>query len=87
MKEHGMNLETLRNLFPKTRRNYALTGWIPMEFFEDNEEVIRKAVRDLPGTHRYYYRGPRINNKPVFRSNKPSMTRRCDATHVTIYLR
>ena len=82
-----MSIDLLRNLFPKKRRNGALTGWIPMEFFEDNEAVIRKIVNDLPGTHRYYYRGPRISNRPKFRSNKPTMTRRCDATHVTIYRR
>ena len=82
-----MSIDTLRNLFPKTRRNAALTGWIPIEFFEDNEALIRKLVKDLPGTHRYYYRGPRISNRPMNPSNQPTMTRRCDATHVTIYHR
>jgi len=82
-----MSIDLLRNLFPKKRRNAALTGWIPIEFFEDNESVIRKIVKDLPGTYRYYYRGPRVSNRPVTPSNQPSMTRRCDATHVTIYRR
>lgn len=82
-----MTFESLRNLFPKIRRNAALTGCIPMNFFEDNEDRIRKIFKDLPGSYRFIYRGPRINNQPLFRSNQPSMTRRCDATHVLIYRR
>ena len=82
-----MSLEALRAHFPKTRRNAALTGYIPMDFFEDNEDRIRQIFKDLPGSYRYYYRGPRISNQPMARSNKPTMTRRCDATHVTIYRR
>jgi len=82
-----MSINLLRSFFPKKRRNAALTGWIPMEFFENNEDIIRKIVKDLPGTYRYYYRGPRISNRLMSPSNKPSMTRRCDATHVTIYRR
>jgi hypothetical protein len=86
-KEPIMSLEALRAHFPKTRRNAALTGYIPMDFFEDNEDRIRQIFKDLPGSYRFIYRGPRISNKTTSYYNKPSMTRRCDATHVLIYRR
>ena len=76
-----MKLETLRTAFPKTRPNAAVTGNIPMDYFEMNETAIRSAMRE-EGL-KAIYRGPRISNNCTCTAF--SMTRRCDATSVLLY--
>jgi hypothetical protein len=68
----------LKNRFPRTGTRLAVTGRIPMEFFEANEAEIRAVMR--AECFRLFYRGPRISN----RGRSRSRTRRCDATHVVI---
>ncbi len=61
----------------------ALTGYIPMRDFNENEAEFRAIMR--PRGLRAIYRGPRVSNNCESRFAIPSMTRRCDATHVVIY--
>ena len=75
-------INELKMMFPKIKGTNAVTGRIPMDFFEANEKAIRASMREHG--YRAIYRGPRISNNN-HRSNVPSMTRRCDATHVMIY--
>lgn len=71
-----ISLFTLTELFPKTAKNCALTGVIPMAFFEAHEAEIRKLKL------RIFYRGPRPLNRYGHKSNT---TRRADATAVVLY--
>lgn len=75
-----LTVDTLRRAFPKHKKNCALTGYIPMDFFNANEAAIRKAARAERAI--VIYRGPRRSNacKCV-----PSNTMRCDATHAVLY--
>lgn len=73
-----MQLENLRNLFPKTGRNYALTGYIPIEYFDENEKEIRSILKKRGGKHRVWYRGPRYKFAAT-------TTLRSNATHAVIY--
>lgn len=77
----SFTLESIRALFPKTKRNQACSGPIPMDFFELNEKSLRKVMRE--NRLRAIYRGPRVSNSS--RKSTPSMTCRCDATHVMLY--
>ena len=54
-------------------------GWIPIDLFNQFEVLFRHYM--CANNLRAFYRGPRCsnNNKP---HSVPSMTRRCDATHV-----
>jgi len=74
-----MDINTLRTMFPKTRKNAAITGNIPVAYFEENEKEIRKVIR--AEGYRVMYRGPRVSNK----QSSFSMTCRCDATSVLLY--
>ena len=76
-----MDLNTLKTLFPKTRDNSAVTGNIPIAYFNANEKAIRAVMREA-GYTRSLYRGPRSTNNC---SGRPTMTRRCDATSVLFY--
>ncbi len=61
----------------------AHTGYIPMKDFNENEEEFRVIMRYH--NMRAIYRGPRVSNNCESRFAIPSMTRRCDATHVVLY--
>ena len=76
--------ETMTQMFPKTRRNCAQFGLIPIAFFNEHEAEIRKLMNT-----RIIYRGPRRVTRVRFAFgtvNKPAtMTRRSDATHALVY--
>ncbi len=76
------SLTLLKTLFPRSGTNRAVTGRIPIDFFEQNEAEIRKVMRE--NSLRAIYRGPRISNNC---RDVPSMTRRCDAEAVLLYRR
>ena len=71
----------LMEMFPKVRKNQAVTGNIPMTYFEAHESDIRREMRYQK--FKVAYRGPRISNAGYY----PTTTRRCDATSVLIYRR
>jgi hypothetical protein len=75
-----MDRTQLTKLWPKTpgRTSQAVTGRIPMRYFEDNEQMIRNIMRTE--WLKLFYRGPRLSN----RGSSRSRTRRCDATHVVL---
>jgi hypothetical protein len=72
-----MNLQSLQNLFPKSRKNGATTGNIPMSFLVANEQAIAKIVKEEK--LRRIYRGPR----GVY--DDQSFTHKADATAVLLY--
>jgi len=74
-------LDALKAIYKK-RSSIAVTGWIPIHVFNVLEDEIRKEMRLLD--MRIHYRGPRKSNEGLF-ANRPSRTRRCDATHAVIY--
>lgn len=76
------SLTLLKTLFPRSGNNCAVTGRIPISFFEQNEAEIRKVMRE--NSLRAIYRGPRISNNC---RDVPSMTRRSDAEAVLLYHR
>lgn len=63
------------------RGTVAKSGYIPMRDFNEREAEFRIIMRKEE--LRAIYRGPRVSNNC---SGIPSMTRRCDATHVVLYL-
>ena len=63
-------------------RGQWFTGWMPIEYFNEHEEMLRTAAK-MCGHSRVFYRGPRISNGGR-RWQTPTMTRRCDATHVVL---
>ena len=67
--------------YPRTRatKHSAFCERIPIKMFEIAEAALRKEMRTLG--YRAIYRGPRVSNDTRY----PSMTRRCDATHVLLY--
>ena len=75
-------LDTLFELFPRTAdtEHSAHCERIPIAVFESLEQDLRPIMRRRG--LRAIYRGPRKHNHTIYR---PSMTRRCDATHVLIY--
>ena len=73
-------VDKLRQLFPKHKKNCALTGYIPMDFFNEFESHIRRAARAERAI--VIYRGPRISNNC---KGAPSNTMRCDATYAVLY--
>ena len=78
-------LDILRVAFPRKPGNCARTGYIPIDFFNQNEKEIRKMMKHE--NLRAIYRGPRLSNELYYSTSIPSMTRRCDATHVVLYLK
>lgn len=77
--------ERLCTMFPVTnkRARVAYTGYIPMDFFVENEDMIREYVREAVGNdYRVYFLGPRPNRFP-----RPACTLRKNATHAMIYPR
>lgn len=72
-----ITLASIRATYPKTRKNNALTGFIPMEVFNKYEEEIRLVCKQEGGL-RVFYRGPRPWDGATW-------TRRADATHAVLY--
>lgn len=67
--------------YPRTRatKHSAFCERIPIAMFELAESALRKEMRARG--YRAIYRGPRVSNDTRY----PTMTRRCDATHVLLY--
>lgn len=76
--------ETMKQMFPKVCANSAKFGYIPMSFFVEHEQEIRKLMQT-----RIIYRGPRRPKRVQFLFGTTtvyaSMTRRADATHALVY--
>jgi len=74
-------LALIKETYPRTKqtRHSALSERIPMQMFELIEDKLRVEMRAQG--YRAMYRGPRVSND----SRYPTMTRRCDATHVLLY--
>ena len=76
--------ETMKQMFPKTRKNGAQFGLIPIEFFNKHETEIRKLMY-----YRIIYRGPRRVTRRRFAfgtvNESATMTHRGDATHALVY--
>ena len=89
-----LTLKQIQAMYPKTRINRALTGYIPMPIYVALEPFIRPLLKEK--RLQVFYRGPRIVNNLARRSDwpatnkysasyRPSKTIRCDATHVVLY--
>jgi hypothetical protein len=77
-----MSLMTLmKETYPRTSatKHSAFCERIPIKMFELVETELRKEMR--ANGYRVMYRGPRVSND----TRTPTMTRRCDATHVLMY--
>jgi hypothetical protein len=74
-------MELMRETYPRTKntKHSAFCERIPIQMFEVVEAALRVEMRQRG--YRAIYRGPRVSND----SRYPSMTRRCDATHVLLY--
>lgn len=74
-------MQLMKETYPRTvaTKHSAFCERIPMAMFELVEDELRKEMRAKG--FRAMYRGPRVSNK----TRTPTMTRRCDATHVLIY--
>jgi len=79
-------LKAAQKLYPPDRtKNEGHTGRIPIAEFDKHEAVMRPWMSKH--NLRAMYRGPRIKNSVNYFYSNPSMTRRCDATHVILYWR
>jgi hypothetical protein len=74
-------MELMRETYPRTKatRHSAFCERIPIRMFEIAEAALRVEMRSRG--YRAIYRGPRVSNNTFY----PTMTRRCDATHVLLY--
>lgn len=72
----------MKETYPRTKatKHSAFCERIPIRMFEVVEQALRKEMREKG--YRAIYRGPRVSNRTW---DIPSMTRRCDATHVLLY--
>ena len=75
-------MELMRETYPRTKatKHSAFCERIPIRMFELAEAALRPEMRKRG--YRAMYRGPRVSNDT---SRIPTMTRRCDATHVLLY--
>ena len=75
-------MELMREAYPRTEntKHSAFCERIPMHMFEVVEAELRKEMRERG--YRAIYRGPRVSNNT---RDIPTMTCRCDATHVLLY--
>lgn len=71
----------LKETYPRTEmtKHSAFCEQIPIDIFDVVENALRPEMRARG--YRAMYRGPRKSNKGLM----PTMTRRCDATHVLLY--
>ena len=76
------HMTALKEMFPRTAntRHSAFCERVPMDLFEAMESELRTEMRARG--YRAMYRGPRVSNNT---RDIPTMTRRCDATHVLLY--
>ena len=76
-------MSLMRETYPRTceTKHSAFCERIPIHMFEVAESALRSEM--LARGYRAIYRGPRVNNGNTY--GKPTMTRRCDATHVLLY--
>ena len=74
-------MELMRETYPRTKntKHSAFCERIPIAMFELAEAALRPEMRAKG--YRAMYRGPRVSNRSFY----PTMTRRCDATHVLLY--
>lgn len=74
-------MELMRETYPRTKatKHSAFCERIPIAMFELVEDKLRAEMRAKG--YRAMYRGPRVSN----RTRTPTMTMRCDATHVLLY--
>jgi len=75
-------MELMRETYPRTKntKHSAFCERIPIHMFEVAEAALRVEMRKRG--YRAIYRGPRVSNQG---GRWPTMTRRCDATHVLLY--
>ena len=75
-------MELMRETYPRTKatKHSAFCERIRIAMFELAEAALRPEMRAKG--YRAIYRGPRVSNDT---RDIPSMTRRCDATHVLLY--
>jgi len=75
-------MELMRETYPRTKatKHSAFCERIPIRMFEIVEAALRVEMRQRG--YRAIYRGPRVSNNTW---DIPSMTMRCDATHVLLY--
>jgi hypothetical protein len=68
--------------YPRTKatKHSAFCERIPIKMFDLAESALRVEMRARG--YRAIYRGPRMSNDT---RDIPTMTRRCDATHVLLY--
>jgi len=73
----------MKETYPRTdaTKHEAFCERIPIHQFEVAESALRKEMRAKG--YRAIYRGPRVSNGNSY--GVPTMTRRCDATHVLLY--
>ena len=76
-------MELMRETYPRTRatKHSAFCERIPIAMFDLAEAALRPEMRKRG--YRAIYRGPRVSNDNSY--GVPTMTRRCDATHVLLY--
>lgn len=79
-KQMKVTVEEMRRMYPKARRNGAITGHIPMDVFLAVEKELREDMREYGLPLRVFYRGPRVRRQAT-------NTLRADATHAVIYVR
>lgn len=84
--QYKVYIQKIQEIVPRApdQGNSAISGLIPIERFNEIEHVLRPLMRKAVA--RCIYRGPRKSNKLTSWYDRPSHTRRCDATHVLIYL-
>jgi len=76
-------MELMRETYPRTTatKHSAFCERIPMHMFEIAESALRPEMQKRG--YKAIYRGPRVSNDNSY--GVPTMTRRCDATHVLLY--
>ena len=82
VKNPALTKEQLQVLFPRAGKNKALTGNIPMKFYQYFEDDIT-AIMQQEGLTKYY-RGGRYSNV-VTPGKCPLVTVRADAKAVKLY--
>ena len=75
-------MQLMKETYPRTEntKHSAFCERIPIHMFDIAESALRPEM-GAKG-YRAIYRGPRVSNRT---RDIPSMTRRCDATHVLLY--
>lgn len=74
-------MKLMAETYPRNEntRHNAFCERIPIHMFDVAEAALRVEMR--ANGYRAIYRGPRVSNDTRY----PTMTRRCDATHVLLY--